>query len=73
MHGDEKFVTFTGAAQELGVARATLDQLVRRGDLTEYTSRLDRRGRFVRLADVRALQQRAMVPRREIRQELSVA
>ena len=67
--GDSQFVTFTKAAEQLGISRATLGEIIRRGELEAWRTTLNRKVRLVRADDLRALQDQAV--RRE--QELAVA
>jgi hypothetical protein len=57
------FVTASKAASELGVSRATLDSIIRRGDLEDFESRVNRRVRLLRAEDVRKLRESAIVRR----------
>jgi predicted site-specific integrase-resolvase len=57
------FVTASKAASELGVSRATLDAIIRRGDLEDYASRVNRKVRLLRAEDVKRLKESAIVRR----------
>jgi hypothetical protein len=57
------FVTASQAASELGISRSTLDTIIRRGDLEDFESRVNRKVRLLRAEDVRRLKESAIVRR----------
>jgi predicted site-specific integrase-resolvase len=69
-----EFVNASQAARELGISRATLDTIIRRGDLEDYASRVNRKVRLLRAEDVRRLKEGAIVRRStETRPRLAAA
>jgi predicted site-specific integrase-resolvase len=58
-----EFVNLSQASRELGISRATLDTIIRRGDLEDFESRVNRRVRLFRAEDVRRLKEGAIVRR----------
>jgi len=57
------FVTATEASKALGISRATLDGIIRRGDLEDFASRVNRKVRLLRAEDVKRLKEGAIVRR----------
>ena len=73
---DNPVVNLNGAAQILRTSREKVRRLIASGELNGFESVLDRRSRFVRLADVQALQARDLQPisnERMDRRQASVA
>jgi predicted site-specific integrase-resolvase len=69
-----EFVNASQAARELGISRATLDTIIRRGDLEDYASRVNRKVRLLKAEDVRRLKEGAIVRRSaEARPQVAVA
>jgi hypothetical protein len=69
-----EFVNASQAARELGISRATLDTIIRRGDLEDFESRVNRKVRLLKAEDVRRLKEGAIVRRSpETRPQVAVA
>ncbi len=58
-----EFVNMSQAARALGISRGALDAIVRRGELEDFESRVNRRVRLLRVEDVRRLKEGAIVRR----------
>jgi len=59
---DSPVVNLNGAARILQTSREKVRRLIADGELSGFESVLDRRSRFVRLADVQALKARDLQP-----------
>jgi len=57
------FVTVSEASKVLGISRATLDGIIRCGDLEDFASRVNRKVRLLRAEDVKRLKEGAIVRR----------
>lgn len=68
--GDGQYLTFTAAAKELGISRATLSEIVRRGEVEAFQTRLNRKVRLVRASDLQELREGAVT---KVSRELTVA
>lgn len=64
---EDEMLTLTEARELLGVSKTTFAKLVREGTLSARPSRLDKRVKFVRRADVEALKREARRPHRKQR------
>ncbi len=58
-----EFVNLSEASRELGVSRETVATMIRRGQLEDFTSQINRRVRLLRAEDIKKLKEGAIVRR----------
>ena len=59
----DDLISVSEASRRLGVSRFGVDRIIKREGLQEFESRLDRRVRLLKAADIERLQRQAITPR----------